>query len=96
MDRNKLLLQAREQMEQAQNHYKPQYNHKHQELEFRTSDWVWLRLLHRPIGSLNVAGRGKLGRKFYSPLQVLQRVADVMYKLQLSHGAQLHDVFYVG
>jgi hypothetical protein len=70
-------------LEQAQNHYKLRYDHKHWELEFNEGDWVWLHLLHRPIASLNVTDHGKLGPKFYGSFQVLQRVGDVAYKLQL-------------
>jgi hypothetical protein len=57
-------------------------------------DWIWLRL-HRPIASLNVAGRGKLGPKFYGPFQVRERVGDVTYKLLLPVGTKLHDTFHV-
>jgi hypothetical protein len=81
MDRDKLLLHTWERLEQAQNHYKLQYDRKHRELKFSEVDWVWLRLLHRPVASLNVAGRGKLGLKFYIPFQVLQRIGNVAYKL---------------
>jgi hypothetical protein len=52
---------VRERLEKAQNHYKRQYNRNHRELEFHTEDWVWLRLLHRPVTSVNVVSRGKLG-----------------------------------
>jgi hypothetical protein len=72
---------VRERLEQAQNHYKLQYVRNHRELEFHPGDWVWLRLLHCPVASLRVTGRGMLGPKYYGPFQVRERVGDVAYKL---------------
>jgi hypothetical protein len=96
MERDEFICQVQERLEHAQNHYKLQYDRNHRELKFHPGYWVWMRLLHRPVTSLNVAGRGKLGPKFYDPFQVRERVGDVAYKLLLPPRAKLHDTFHVG
>jgi hypothetical protein len=60
-DRDEFLVEARERLEQAQQHYKDFYDRKHRELEFQAGDWVWLRLIHRLAASIDIKGRRKLG-----------------------------------
>jgi hypothetical protein len=75
------LAEVRDRLDQAQQHYKAIYDRKHRPLEFSPGQWVWLRLLHRPVASLQVQGRSKLGPKFFGPFKVLERVGDVAYRL---------------
>jgi hypothetical protein len=94
-NRDEFLSQIRDRLEQAQMYYKEQYNCKHREVEFIVNDWVWLCLLNRPVASMTTQGRSKLGPRFYGLFQIMQRVRDVTYKLDLPTGANLHPVFHV-
>jgi hypothetical protein len=48
-DHDKFLMEVQEWLEQAQQYYKLYYDRKHRASEFTAGDWVWLRLLHRPL-----------------------------------------------
>jgi hypothetical protein len=52
-EHDRFLLEIHEHLVQSQQQYKMYDDRRHRELEFEPGQWV-LRLLHRPIASLNV------------------------------------------
>lgn len=58
-------------------------------------EWLYLRL--QPYRQSSVARRRnlKLVPRFYGPFQIIHRVGEVAYRLQLPETATIHPVFHV-
>ena len=63
--------------------------------EFAVGDWVYLKLYPYKQMSLRQKRLGKLSPRFYGPIQILQRVGNVSYKLDLSPESKLDSTFHV-
>jgi hypothetical protein len=93
-DRDTFLEEIRERLVQAQVTMKQYQDKSRREVQFAVGDWVWVRLNQWTAVGVTTTP-SKLGPKFYGSYQVLQKVGEVSYMVQLPQNARIHDVFHV-
>ncbi|GJV09713.1 reverse transcriptase [Tanacetum coccineum] len=82
-------------LERAQSRMKAIADLHRTDRNFEVGQWVWLKLQpHRQI-TVRKDKYYKLMPKYYGPFQVLAKVGQMAYKLQLPFNAQIHSVFHV-
>lgn len=65
------------------------------EQEFMVGDWVMVKLRPRRQTSVTGTTYSKLGKRYYGPFRVIERMEKVAYKLQLPKYSRIHPVFHV-
>lgn len=95
MDRDTTLATLKHHLEVARNRMKKQANRKRREVILEVGDLVFLKL--RPYRQKSVAQRRneKLAARFFGPLPILERIGNVAYRVELSEGYSIHNVFHV-
>jgi hypothetical protein len=93
--REKHLQSLKENLAKAQNRMKQLADEKRQDYSFSVGDQVLLKL--QPYTQSTVASRPypKLSYKYYGPYTILERIGSVAYRLQLTEGALIHNVFHI-
>jgi hypothetical protein len=85
----------RENLRTVQSSQKSYTDTLRRQLEFKEGDHMYLKV--SPIqGMRRFKVKGKLSPRFIGPFQILKRVGEVAYQLELpDHLADVHDVFHV-
>lgn len=67
---------------------------KRQEVQFKVGDMVLVKL--RPWRQTTVTGvvQSKLGKRYYGPFCVLEKIGPVAYRLELPSDSRIHPVFH--
>ena len=74
---------------------KRQADKNRSERQFQIGDKVFLKLQPYIQSSLAPRANKKLVFKFFWPFEILAKVGDVAYKLQLPESSSIHPVFHV-
>lgn len=78
----------------AQDNMKKLANTKRWDISYTVGQWVYVKL--RPFRQRSVTGslHPKLSKRYFGPFQVMERIGQVSYPLQLPEGACIHPVFH--
>jgi hypothetical protein len=85
----------RENLRVAQSKQKSYADGKRRDVSFQEGDYVYLKV-SPIIGLRKFKVKGKLSPRYIGPFQILQRVGEVAYRLELpAQLADVHDVFHI-
>ncbi|XP_026411128.1 uncharacterized protein LOC113306400 [Papaver somniferum] len=94
-ERNAALQLLKDNLHHAQERMKFFADQKRIEREFQVGDKVYLNIQPYRQASIALRRNLKLAAKFYGPLNILQKIDNVAYKLDLPPEARIHPIFHV-
>ena len=93
-DHMDMLRLMRQNIRQAQDHFKKFVDVKQRVVTFDERDQVFLRVPEK-LQSLFMGKVPKLSPRYCGPFTILKHIGKVAYKLALLEGSQVHPIFHV-
>ncbi|XP_027083473.2 uncharacterized protein [Coffea arabica] len=94
-ERHKVDTTLKQNLKLAQERMKKYADERRSERKFEVGDWVYLRLQPYRQSSMAIRGNTKLLARYYGPYEVIEKVREVAYRLQLLIGSKIHPVLDV-
>ncbi|KAJ1686917.1 hypothetical protein LUZ63_018307 [Rhynchospora breviuscula] len=95
-ERHHLNLQLKEHLRKAHERMKKFADNKRIERKFSVGDWVYLKIQsYRQLSLQHVKHNPKLAPKYCGPFEIIEKIGEVAYKLNLPKGSQVYPVFHV-
>ncbi|GAU47333.1 hypothetical protein TSUD_101210 [Trifolium subterraneum] len=95
MERGRILQQLKNNLIRAQQYMKKQADKHRSDITLNVGDLVLVKLQPYRQHSVALRKNKKLGLRYFGPFEIIARVGDVAYKLQLPKNAKIHPVFHV-
>ncbi|XP_074297466.1 uncharacterized protein LOC141628193 [Silene latifolia] len=82
-------------LKRAQDRMKVQSNKGRTDKKFNVGELVYIKL--QPYKQMSVVYRScaKLSPRYFGPFQIMQRIGEVAYKLQLPETSKIHPIFHI-
>ncbi|MCH94048.1 hypothetical protein A2U01_0015003 [Trifolium medium] len=92
--RQQLITKLKNTLTKAQNRMKYFADQKRRDLSFDVNSWVYVKLRPYRQKTATSASYTKLSQRYYGPFQVLARIGQVAYHLNLPPSSKIHPVFH--
>ncbi|MCO5609005.1 hypothetical protein L7F22_063225 [Adiantum nelumboides] len=93
-DMNDMLKAANENIRSTHDRAKPYANKAHKKVTFEKGDFVFLKVLAK-LKTMKTEKCDELSLRYCGSFEVVKKIGDVAYKLELSESSQVHLVFLV-